>query len=138
MMTMLELHRRYHNTTGIVFSSLYPGCIAETALFREKRQWFRKLFPLFMKRVTGGYVGEDEAGERLANVIDNPKFSKSGAYWSWTGDKGSGGSGGEAYENQLSDAIRDPYIARRVWESSAKAVGLTSTETYKSKDPEYY
>jgi protochlorophyllide reductase len=137
MMTMLELHRRYHNTTGIVFSSLYPGCIAESALFREKRQWFRKLFPLFMKRVTGGYVGENEAGERLANVIDDPEFSKSGAYWSWTGDKGSGGSGGEAYENQLSDAINDPYIARRVWESSAKAVGLTSTETFEDIDSEY-
>lgn len=38
MMTMLELHRRYHDSTGITFSSMYPGCIAETALFREKRQ----------------------------------------------------------------------------------------------------
>ena len=28
-------------------------------------QWFRKLFPVFMKYVTGGYVSEDEAGERL-------------------------------------------------------------------------
>lgn len=41
MMTVSELHRRYHEDTGIVFSSMYPGCIAETALFREKRPWFR-------------------------------------------------------------------------------------------------
>jgi protochlorophyllide reductase len=41
MMTVTELHRRYHDKTGIVFSSMYPGCIAETALFREKRPWFR-------------------------------------------------------------------------------------------------
>jgi hypothetical protein len=43
MMTVSELHRRYHDSTGIVFSSMYPGCIAETALFREKRPWFRKV-----------------------------------------------------------------------------------------------
>merc|ERR1712023_347400 len=38
------------------------GCIAESALFRQKREWFRKIFPLFMKYVTGGYVSEEEAG----------------------------------------------------------------------------
>ena len=43
MMTVSELHRRYHDSTGIAFSSMYPGCIAETALFREKRTWFRKV-----------------------------------------------------------------------------------------------
>ena len=43
MMTVSELHRRYHDSTGISFSSMYPGCIAETALFREKRPWFRKV-----------------------------------------------------------------------------------------------
>lgn len=68
MMTMFELHARYHESTGITFSTIYPGCIADTPLFREKAQWFRKLFPLFMKYVTGGYVSEEEAGERLAQV----------------------------------------------------------------------
>lgn len=43
MMTVSELHRRYHESTGIAFSSMYPGCIAETSLFREKRPWFRKV-----------------------------------------------------------------------------------------------
>ncbi len=43
MMTVSELHRRYHDSTGISFSSMYPGCIAETSLFREKRPWFRKV-----------------------------------------------------------------------------------------------
>lgn len=38
MMTVRELHRRYHDETGITFSSMYPGCIAETNLFREKRE----------------------------------------------------------------------------------------------------
>ena len=35
LLTMKELHRRYHESTGIVFSSLYPGCVATTPLFRN-------------------------------------------------------------------------------------------------------
>ena len=30
-----------------------------------QRPWFRKYFPVFMKYITGGYVGEEEAGQRL-------------------------------------------------------------------------
>jgi protochlorophyllide reductase len=150
MMTVSELHKRYHNTTGIVFSSMYPGCIAETALFREKRSWFRKAFPWFMKYVTGGYVGEQEAGERLAQCIDDPVCSKSGVYWSWNGGakqvgrwsedgkpKGAGGAGGEIFENEQSDAVRDAPTARKMWDYSVKAVGLSEKEMYKKIDPEY-
>jgi len=141
MMTVSQLHERYHDSTGIVFSSMYPGCIAETALFREKRQWFRKGFPWFMKYVTGGYVGETEAGERLAQVIDDPACSKSNVYWSWNGGaqqvgrwsedgkpKGAGGSGGEIFENDQSDAVRDPVTSSRMWDLSVDAVGLTEKE----------
>lgn len=141
MMTVSQLHERYHESTGIVFSSMYPGCIAETALFREKRQWFRKGFPWFMKYVTGGYVGETEAGERLAQVIDDPACNKSNVYWSWNGGaqqvgrwsedgkpKGAGGSGGEIFENEQSDAVKDPITSKKMWELSVEAVGLTEKE----------
>jgi len=144
MMTVSELHRRYHDSTGITFSSMYPGCIAETALFREKRPWFRKAFPWFMKYVTGGYVGEVEAGERLAQVIDDPACTKSGVYWSWNGGaqtvgrwsedgkpKGAGGSGGEIFENAQSDAVTDLPTAMKVWDYSKEAVGLTDKEMCK-------
>ena len=60
MMTVNELHERYHEKTGITFNSMYPDCIAETALFREKRQWFRKLFPVFMKYVPCRRIGSAE------------------------------------------------------------------------------
>jgi protochlorophyllide reductase len=53
MMLANFLHTKYHKTTGIAFSSMYPGCIAESPLFREKRPWFRKYFPIFMKFITG-------------------------------------------------------------------------------------
>eukprot|EP00814_Leptocylindrus_danicus_P010273 CAMPEP_0116038150 /NCGR_PEP_ID=MMETSP0321-20121206/22590_1 /TAXON_ID=163516 /ORGANISM="Leptocylindrus danicus var. danicus, Strain B650" /LENGTH=419 /DNA_ID=CAMNT_0003516715 /DNA_START=27 /DNA_END=1286 /DNA_ORIENTATION=+ len=146
MMTVSQLHERYHESSGITFSSMYPGCIAETALFREKRPWFRKAFPWFMKYVTGGYVSEQEAGERLAQVIDDPICAKSGVYWSWNGGaktvgrwdesgkpKGAGGSGGEIFENEQSDAVRDRIVAQRMWDASVKAVGLTEKDMYKGK-----
>lgn len=141
MMTANELHKRYHKSTGITFSTMYPGCIAETQLFREKRQWFRTLFPLFMKYVTGGYVGEIEAGERLAAVVDDPRCKKSGIYWSWNGGartvgykdltslssapKGAGGSGGDLFENLPSAKVRNEADAKKMWDASSKIVGVT-------------
>ena len=52
MMMANLLHTKYNRLTGISFSSMYPGCIAESPLFREKREWFRKYFPIFMKFIT--------------------------------------------------------------------------------------
>lgn len=56
MMMANYLHAKYHKLTGISFSSMYPGCIAESPLFREKRAWFRTYFPIFMKFITGTFV----------------------------------------------------------------------------------
>ena len=52
----------------MTFASLYPGCIATSGLFRNHFPLFRILFPLFQKNVTKGYVSEEEAGKRLAQV----------------------------------------------------------------------
>lgn len=68
MLTMQEFHRRYHEETGIIFASLYPGCIATTGLFREHIPLFRLLFPPFQKYITKGFVSEEESGKRLAQV----------------------------------------------------------------------
>ena len=57
-----------------------------TSLFREKREWFRYFFfPTLMKAI-GSYVTQNEAGERLAQVIDDDVTKKSGVYWSWNGE----------------------------------------------------
>ncbi|KAL7102270.1 hypothetical protein ACP275_08G109000 [Erythranthe tilingii] len=117
MLTMQEFHRRYHEETGIAFASLYPGCIAETGLFREHIPLFRILFPPFQKYITKGYVSEEEAGKRLAQVISDPSLSKSGVYWSWNNNSSS-------FENQLSKEASDAEKARKLWEVSEKLVGL--------------
>lgn len=137
MMTINELHRRYHDATGITFSTMYPGCIAETALFREKRQWFRTLFPLFMKYVTGGYVSEEEAGERLAQTVWDPALTTSGQYWCWNGQaqqfgyydpatkqvRGAGGAGGTVFPGKLAGQVMDQKKAEKMWELSSQITG---------------
>jgi hypothetical protein len=67
MLTMREFNRRLGGDK-MQFASLYPGCIAETGLFRNHVPLFKKLFPVFQKYVTKGYVSEEEAGRRLAQV----------------------------------------------------------------------
>jgi len=146
MMTVLKLHDMYHEDTGIVFTSMYPGCIAETALFRQKRGWFRKLFPVFMKYVTGGYVSEKEAGERLCQTLLAPECDKSGVYWSWNGGArtvgrkdfktgqvvGAGGAGGEIFENRPSFAVKDKKKGQALWDLSLKAVGIEEPQIKRS------
>eukprot|EP00252_Welwitschia_mirabilis_P019545 TRINITY_DN454_c0_g1_i2.p1 TRINITY_DN454_c0_g1~~TRINITY_DN454_c0_g1_i2.p1 ORF type:complete len:371 (-),score=73.16 TRINITY_DN454_c0_g1_i2:281-1393(-) len=117
MLTMQEFHRRFHEETGVTFASLYPGCIATTGLFREHIPLFRLLFPPFQKYITKGFVSEQEAGKRLAQVVSHPSLSKSGVYWSWNNESAS-------FENQLSEEASDSEKARKVWEISEKLVGL--------------
>ena len=45
MVISRELHRRFHDTTGVVVSTGYPGCVADTALFRDMPLAFQRLFP---------------------------------------------------------------------------------------------
>ncbi len=121
VLTMRELHRRYHDSTGIVFSSLYPGCVAETALFRNHYSLFQKIFPLFQKNITGGYVSEELAGERVADVVAEPEYNKSGSYYSW-GNRQK--EGRKSFEQEVSNEALDDDKAQRLWELSAKLVGI--------------
>lgn len=121
MMTVRELHRRYHTVTGIVFSSFYPGCVADTPLFRNHFPLFRTIFPWFQKNITGGYVSQELAGDRLAQVVADPKFSESGVHWSW-GNRQQAGR--ESFIQELSDKVSDDAKAARMWDLSAKLVGL--------------
>ena len=51
MIISREFHRRHNDRTGIVFNPLYPGCVADTALFRDTPALFRLVFPWFQKNV---------------------------------------------------------------------------------------
>jgi len=154
MMFSNLLHAKYHRQTGIAFSAIYPGCIAESPLFREKRPWFRKYFPVFMKYITGGYVGEQEAGQRLFQVMHDPRCTKSGVYWSWNGGPregrglealekggqvvGAGGAGGgwdSIYENDQSDKVLDQRKAEKLWEYATAVTGTEWPEANQPRSP---
>jgi protochlorophyllide reductase len=122
VLTVRELHRRYHESTGINFTSLYPGCVATTALFRNHYPLFQKIFPVFQKYITGGFVSEELAGERVAAVVADPEYGQSGAYWSW-GNRQK--KNGKSFVQKVSPEARDDEKAQRLWELSEKLVGLS-------------
>ncbi|MFM7407430.1 MAG: protochlorophyllide reductase [Cuspidothrix sp.] len=121
VLTMRELHNRYHQSTGITFSSLYPGCVATTALFRNHYPLFQKLFPIFQKYITGGFVTEELSGERVAMVVADPEYKQSGIYWSW-GNRQK--EGRESFVQKVSPQARDDEKGKMMWEFSAQLVGL--------------
>lgn len=123
VLTMRELHRRYHESTGITFTSLYPGCVADTPLFRNHYPLFQKIFPWFQKNITGGYVSQELAGERVADVVAEPEYKQSGAYWSW-GNRQK--KDGKSFVQRVSPQARDDEKAERMWELSAKLVGIAA------------
>ncbi len=121
MITVRELHRRYHQSTGITFGSLYPGCVADTPLFRNHYPLFQKIFPWFQKNITKGYVSQALAGDRVAQVVTEPKFKASGFHWSW-GNRQQ--EGRESFVQELSEQATDHIKAERLWQLSAQLVGL--------------
>jgi protochlorophyllide reductase len=120
MITTQELHKRFKDT-GIAFTSLYPGCVADTPLFRNAPEAFQKIFPWFQKNITKGYVSQELAGERVADVVADPRFKQSGVHWSW-GNRQK--EGRESFSQELSDKVTDAATAKRMWEASAKLVGI--------------
>ncbi|KZR86843.1 Serine 3-dehydrogenase [Synechococcus sp. MIT S9509] len=123
MITTQELHRRFNGETGISFTSLYPGCVADTPLFRNTPRAFRKIFPWFQKNITGGYVSQPLAGARVAQVVADPDFSESGVHWSW-GNRQK--KNGQQFSQELSDKVTDSQTAARVWELTMGLVGLNA------------
>jgi protochlorophyllide reductase len=121
MITVRELHRRYHQSTGITFGSLYPGCVADTPLFRNHYPLFQTIFPWFQKNITKGYVSQALAGDRVAQVVADPKFKASGFHWSW-GNRQQ--EGRESFVQELSEQATDNIKAERLWQLSAQLVGL--------------
>jgi protochlorophyllide reductase len=115
MIVSRELHRREHDASGIVFNSMYPGCVADTGLFRDARKLFRRVFLWCQKNITKGYVSQALAGERVADVVADPAFAQSGLHWSW-GNRQHAGS--TAFAQALSARANNAARAARLWELS--------------------
>jgi protochlorophyllide reductase len=116
-----EFHRREHARSGVIFNTLYPGCVADTALFRDTPQLFQRIFPWFQKNITKGYVTQELSGERVAQVVADPEFTRSGVHWSWGNRQRAGRA---AFAQQLSAKAQDLSKAARLWDLSLGLVGL--------------
>jgi protochlorophyllide reductase len=121
MIISRELHRRHHESTGIIFNTLYPGCVADTALFRDTPRLFQTIFPWFQKNITKGYVSQTLAGERVAQVVCDSEFTQSGVHWSWGNRQR---EGAQPFAQGLSAKARDDRRGQRLWDLSAALVGL--------------
>ena len=122
MIMSREFHSRYHQKTDIVFNTLYPGCVADTALFRDAPPLFRKIFPWFQKNITKGYVSQTLAGERVAQVVADAAFERSGQHWSW-GNRQQ--EGREPFAQPLSNKATNHVTSRALWDLSEQLVNLT-------------
>ena len=116
-----EFHRRYHGETGVVLNTLYPGCVAETGLFRYAPKLFQRVFPWFQKNVTKGYVSQPLAGERVADVVVDPAFAQSGVHWSWGNRQR---ADARPFAQALSPKANNASRASRLWDISMRMVGL--------------
>jgi protochlorophyllide reductase len=119
-----EFHRRYHEGTGLVFNTLYPGCVADTALFRDAPKLFQRIFPWFQKNITKGYVSQPLAGERVAQVVVDAEFAQSGVHWSWGNRQR---VDAKPFAQALSAKANNAARAARLWELSAGMVGLDAS-----------
>lgn len=121
ILTMTEMNKR-HGSDGVTFSAIFPGCIAESELFREKRGWFRLLFPLFQKFVTRQLVPVEEAGRRVSLVAADSRFGDSGRYWQWRGSYLQGMN--KTAPVPIDPTEREADKAEKLWELSEKLVKM--------------
>ncbi len=123
MIMSREFSKRW-GYTGVVFNTLYPGCVADTALFRDTPKAFQTIFPWFQKNITKGYVSQPLAGERTAQVIADPAFaSQSGVHWSWGNRQKEGRM---PFAQPLSARGTNEARNERLWDLTLKAVGLAA------------
>jgi protochlorophyllide reductase len=126
MIISREFHRRYHLANGVTYSTVYPGCVADTALFRDTPKLFQTIFPWFQKNITKGYVTQLLAGERVAQVIVDSEFSASGVHWSWGNRQHPGRT---AFAQPLSTKATQQGLGIRLWELSDTLVGYQDQTT---------
>ena len=120
MITVQELSKRYRKEK-IIVNSLYPGCVADTNLFRDTPWLFRLLFPLFQKFITKGYVSQRLAGERVAQIVTYKEYAKPAVHWSW-GNRQK--TGRKAFSQKLSKRIIDNKTSQETYGLTKKLIGL--------------
>lgn len=119
VLTMKALSDRY-TRDGVTSVAIFPGCVADSNLFREKRGWFRYVFfPILQKYITRQYVPNNEAGRRVAEVASRGQFSDSGSYYQW---RGKYTEGREKTKPQMIEPTHEIDKAPRLYELSIDVI----------------
>jgi len=147
------LHDRYHKQTGIAFSTIYPGVIAESALFEDKPPLDTSTLGQLREAMGLAEVGSvslGEAAQRLFQVAHDGRCSKSGLRWSWlegqaakaateaAADDGAAAAhaGWETiYENEPSEQVLDVDLSQDLWKHSTLATGASWPPAYQPRSP---
>ncbi len=120
MVTVQELSKRYPKEK-IIVNSIYPGCVADSNLFRDTPWLFRFLFPIFQKFITRGYVSQRLAGERVAQVATYKEYAKPAVHWSWGNRQR---TGRKAFSQKLSKRIIDNKTSKLMYDLTNQLVGI--------------
>ena len=116
-----QFHTPYYSSTGIIFSTLYPGCVADNELLRDTSVLFENIFIRFQKNITKEYGSQKVSGDRLAEVATEVEFEQSGLHWSW-GNRQKKYC--KALVQLLSKSARDARRSAELWVLSSGLVGL--------------
>jgi protochlorophyllide reductase len=63
MIMSREFHTPYYSSTGIIFNTLYPGCVADNELLRDTSVLFQNISIRFQKNITKEYVSQKVSGD---------------------------------------------------------------------------
>jgi protochlorophyllide reductase len=119
VLTMKALSDRF-TRDGVTSVAIFPGCVADSNLFREKRGWFRYVFfPILQKYITRQYVPNNEAGRRVAEVASRGQFSDSGSYYQW---RGKYTEGREKTKPQMIEPTHEVDKAEKLYELSVDVI----------------
>ena len=143
MMLSNVLHAKYQKQTGIAFSSIYPGCVADSPLFTDANpaaayspyekavlnaaltaKTLQDDDPSFLRDT----VERDDAGQRLFQVLHDPRCVKSGVFWSWrdaatASEESEEGSWQRIFENDQSDRVTHPELGVSLFKHAAAVTG---------------
>ena len=147
------LHERYHKQMGVAFSTIYPGVIADTPLFKDKPPLDTSTIGKLREAIgmsEGESVSTSQAAQRLFQAAHDGRCSKSGVYWSWLegaaaeeaskatedGQLATLRPGWEAvYESEPSEQVLDFGTSQELWKHASLVTSAVWPPAYVSRSP---
>jgi len=152
-MLATALHERYHKQTGIAFSTIHPGMIENSALFKDKQPLDTSLLGMLRESIgmaEGSSVGVQDAAGRLFQVATDGRCSKSGVQWSWLEGQAAADATKAAeedkaavvnqgwetiYEHEPLEEVKDYELAQTLWSYSTHVTKASWPPAYVPKSP---